>query len=88
MRQGTFGPIMVAVDEDPKPAVPVAICGDPVVRRALALLLRASNYEGKLMPLDPSGEPGSLRDARVVVRAPTLGLSPGRREALNNQAFR
>ena len=82
MRPGAFEPIIAVVDEDPKPAVPVAICGDPVVGRALALLLRASSYEGRLLPLDDSGDPGSLRDAQVVVLAPTPGLSPGRREAL------
>jgi hypothetical protein len=86
MREDIFRPIILAVKEGVKAAAGeaahIAICGDPIVGRALALLLRSDYYEVRFVPVDASGEPGPLRDARVVVLAPPSGLSSGRREAL------
>jgi hypothetical protein len=85
MREDTFRPIILVVEEDVKTAAGeaahVAICGDPIVGRALALV-RSAHYEARLVPVDASGEPGPLGDARVVVLTPAPGLSSGRREAL------
>ena len=60
----------------------VAICGDPVVGRALALVLQPARYEARFVPVLATGEPGSLGDAQVVVLAPTPGLTAGQREVL------
>jgi hypothetical protein len=60
----------------------VAICGDPVVGQALALLLRSSRYEARFVPVGASGEPGPLDDVRVVVLVPTPELNAGQRKVL------
>jgi hypothetical protein len=73
---------MVAMDEDPRTIVPVAICGDWVVGQALALLLGPYGYEARLVPLEDLDDPGRLGNAGVVVLAPTPSLSSVRRETL------
>jgi hypothetical protein len=70
------------VASDPAASVTVAVCGDPVVGRALALLLRPARYEARFVPIAASGEPGPLADAQVVVLVPTPGLNAGQREVL------
>jgi hypothetical protein len=75
----------VGTEASDRPAwatVTVAVCGDPVVGRALALLLRSARYKARFVPVAASGEPGPLGDARVVVLVPTPGLNAGRREVL------
>jgi hypothetical protein len=62
--------------------VAVAVCGDPVVGRALALLLQPARYEARFVPVLGSGELGPLGDAQVVVLAPTPGLNVRQRETL------
>ena len=60
----------------------VAICGDPVVGRTLALLLRSSLYEARFMTTSSLDEPGALEDVRLVVLTPTWELNAGGCEAL------
>ena len=60
----------------------VAICGDPVVGRTLALLLRSSLYDARFMTASSLDEPGSLEDVRLVVLTPTWELNAGGCEAL------
>jgi hypothetical protein len=64
----------------PAPVV-LAICGDPIVGRALALLLQGRRYDTRFVPLSSSGELGSLEGARLLLITPTRALSNGRREA-------
>ena len=71
MREGCLSPIIsgrMTVPRQPMeklrrqasaPLV-VAICGDPVVGRALALLLQGSNYDTRFLTASSLGEPGSL----------------------------
>jgi hypothetical protein len=73
----------VGTQASDRPAsVTVAVCGDPVVGRALALLLQPARYEARFVPVIASGEPGPLGDAQVVVLVPTPGLNVRQREAL------
>jgi hypothetical protein len=60
----------------------VAICGDPVVGRALALLLRGSLYDARFLSTSSLSEPGSLEDIRLLLLTPTWELDADRREAL------
>jgi hypothetical protein len=71
-----------ASDHLPSATVTVAVCGDPVVGRALALLLQPDRYEARFVPVIASGEPGPLGDAQVVVLVPTPGLNIRQREVL------
>jgi hypothetical protein len=71
-----------ASDRPASATITVAVCGDPVVGRALALLLRSDRYEARFVPVATSGEPGPLGDAQVVVLVPTPGLNAGRRKVL------
>ena len=63
-------------------SVAVAICGEPVVGRALALLLRSPGYDTKFVPAAWSGEAVSLEGAHLLLLAPTPGLGAKRRNAL------
>ncbi len=65
----------------------LAICGDPVVGRALTLLLRGSCYKARFLPATSLGEPWvgklrALKDATLLVLAPTPELSTERHNAL------
>ncbi len=60
----------------------VAICGDPVVGRALALLLRSSLYDARFMTTSSLDEPGSLEDVRLLVLTPTWEMDADSREVL------
>jgi hypothetical protein len=60
----------------------VAICGDPVVGRALALLLRGSLYDARFVATSSLGEPGSLEGVRLLLLTPTWEMDADRREAL------
>jgi hypothetical protein len=66
-------------------AVPVAIAisGDPVVGRALVLLLRGYYYDARFLPVSSLGEPGSLRGIQLLLITPMPELSTGRRQALS-----
>ena len=72
------------VVEGPRWRVPVglAVCGEPIVGRALALLLRSPRYDTRFVSVSPSGEVTSLESARLLLLAPTPGLSAERRGAL------
>ena len=60
----------------------VAIFGDPVVGRALELLLRGSFYEVRYLATPTLSEPGSLEDIRLLLLTPTWELDADRREDL------
>lgn len=47
----------------------LAVCGDPVICRALVLLLRSPGYDVEYLPVPSLGEPGSLADVRVLLLA-------------------
>jgi hypothetical protein len=58
----------------------VAICGDPIVGRALALLLRSSLYDARFLTSSPLSEPGSLVDVQLLLLTPMWELYAGHRE--------
>ncbi|MCA1719057.1 MAG: hypothetical protein LC781_20265 [Actinobacteria bacterium] len=62
--------------------VALAVSGDPVVGRALALLLSGSRYDARFVPTPSSGEPESLEGIRLLLITPTQALGDERREAL------
>lgn len=59
----------------------LAICGDPVVGRALVLLLRGSGYDTRFLPTSSLIEPGSLDGVGLLLLGPPQ-LSAEHREAL------
>jgi hypothetical protein len=63
----------------------IAVCGDPVVGRALVLLLQSAGHEAKFSSVLGSGRvvpPEALADIRLVLVTPLAGFSTGQREAL------
>jgi hypothetical protein len=60
----------------------VAVCGDPVVSRALVLLLDGPRYDARFVPSSSLGEPGSLEGVCLVVLTPTWELNGDGRGAL------
>lgn len=60
----------------------LGICGGPVVGQALTLLLRGSGYTARSLPAQSFLEPHALKDVRLLVLTPKLGLSNERRNAL------
>jgi hypothetical protein len=64
----------------PTPVV-LAVCGDPIVGRALALLLRGPRYDARFVPSSSSGKLGSLEGVWLLLITPTPALSDERREA-------
>jgi hypothetical protein len=60
----------------------LGIYGEPVVGQALTLLLRGSGYTVRFLLAQSLGEPHALEDVRLLVLAPTPGLSTERRNAL------
>jgi hypothetical protein len=62
--------------------IDVAVCGDPVVGRALVLLLRGSLYDVRFVPASSLSEPWSLKDVQLVLLTPTWGLNGESRDIL------
>lgn len=60
----------------------LVVCGDPVVGRALVLLLKGSGYDVRFLPVSSLNEPGSLAGAGLLLLTLTPGLSDERREML------
>jgi hypothetical protein len=60
----------------------LGICGDPVVGRALTLLLRSSGYKATYLFAHSFGESQALKEVRLLVLTPTLELSSERRNTL------
>jgi hypothetical protein len=60
----------------------LGICGDPVVGRALTLLLRSSGYKVRYLLAQSFWEPQALKDVRLLVLTPTPQLTTERRNAL------
>ena len=60
----------------------LTIWGDPVVGRALLVLLRSSGYEVRFVSSLSSSEPFSLEGSQLLVLTPTPQLSIEMREAL------
>jgi hypothetical protein len=63
-------------------SVALAVCGEPVVGRALALLLRGPRYDTRFVSASSAGEVASLESVRLLLLTPTPGLGAERREAL------
>jgi len=61
----------------------LAVCGDPVVSRALVLLLRGLRYDVRFLPVSSLSDPGSLEGVRLLLLAPTPELSIEHRKALS-----
>lgn len=60
----------------------VAICGDPVVGRTLALLLRGSLCDARFLTTSSLTDPGSLEGIRLLLLTPTWELDADHREDL------
>ena len=60
----------------------VAVCGDPVVGRALVLLLPGSRYDARFVAASSLGEPGVLEGVGLVLLIPTWELNGEGRDAL------
>ncbi len=60
----------------------VAICGDPLVGRALALLLRSSLYDARFLPVSSLSEPGALEGVGLLLLTPTWELDAEGRAVL------
>jgi hypothetical protein len=65
-----------------KGSVALAILGDPVIGRALMLLLRGSGYEVKFLPASTLSQQLPLKGSDLLLLTPTPQLSAERREAL------
>ena len=64
-------------------SVILTIWGDPIIGQALALLLRNSGYQTRVLRASPSGEPLSAKeDSRLLLLTPTHRLSPEQRQTL------
>ena len=74
--------IKVSWDLYSDPAITLVISGDPIVGRALALLLRGPRYDAKFVPISSLSERGVLEDVRLLVLTPTPELGAERRETL------
>jgi hypothetical protein len=59
----------------------LAIWGDPVIGRALVLLLRGSGYKARFLPASSLNEPGALKGVRLLLVAPTPQLRTEHRDA-------
>ena len=63
--------------------VTVAIFGDPIVGRALALVMQGARYDARFVPAEKSADrQGWLEGVRLLLLGPTPGLSLSRRDAL------
>jgi hypothetical protein len=61
----------------------IVVCGDVIGSRILALLLRDSGYQARVLPTTSSlNEPGSLEGVQLLLLTPTPELSTERRKAL------
>lgn len=60
----------------------VAVCGDPVVGRALVLLLGGPRYDVSFVPDSSLVEPGALEGIELVLLTPTWELNGEGRDAL------
>jgi hypothetical protein len=63
-------------------SIALIILGDPVVGRALMLLLRGSGYEAKFLPASSLSKQLLLKGSDLLLLTPTPELSGERREAL------
>ncbi len=67
---------------DSVPIPLVAICGDPIIGRALVLLLRSSRYNAMFLPDQSLQEPGILQDVELLLLCSTLELGTNHRVTL------
>jgi hypothetical protein len=63
-------------------SIALTILGDPVVGRALMLLLRGSGYEARYVPASSLSQHLPLKGSDLLLLTPTPELSVERREAL------
>jgi hypothetical protein len=59
----------------------VAVCGDPIVGRALVLLLQGPRYDVRFVPTSSLSELGALKGAQLVLLTPTWELNSESRDA-------
>jgi hypothetical protein len=71
-----------AANRSDSASVELAVCGDPVVSRALVLLLRSFRYGARFLPLSTVGEPGVLKGTQLLLITATPQLNDERRKAL------
>ncbi len=69
----------IATKAQVQPAL--AIWGDPIVGKALVLLLRPSGYDARFLPIWSLSEPESWGSVQLLVLAPTPEMSTKQREA-------
>ncbi len=60
----------------------IVVCGDVIGSRILALLLRESGYQVRVLPTSSLNEPGVLEGVPLLVLTPTPELSTEQRKAL------
>ena len=60
----------------------VAVCGDPVVGRALVLLLQSPRYDARFVPTSSLSQPGSLEGVQLVLLTPMWELNGEGHDAL------
>jgi hypothetical protein len=59
----------------------LAICGDPVVAQALALLLRGSGYGTRILSESSLNNPKAVKGVKLLLLTPTLNLRSEERKA-------
>jgi hypothetical protein len=62
--------------------IAIGVCGDPVVGRALVLLLQGSGYDARFLPASGDVKLGALEGARLLLLTPISELGAQRRKAL------
>ena len=60
--------------------VALTIWGDPIIGKAMVLLLSGDSYKARFLPASPPGGPISLKDSRLLVLTPTPRLSTEQRD--------
>ncbi len=60
----------------------LAVCGDPVIGRAVALLLPSPRYDARFLSASSLSDPGSLECVRLLLVTPIWESGAERREAL------
>jgi hypothetical protein len=86
IRCGMRAPRQQPIEETPYPAsattIGVAVTGDPVVGRALVLLLQDPRYDVRFVPTSSLSEPESLKDIQLVLLTPMWELNGEGHDAL------
>jgi hypothetical protein len=68
--------------DQPSAPVTLAVCGDPIISRALVLLLQGLHYDVRYLPLSSAGDLEPLDGVLLLLLTPTERLSSRHRETL------